>query len=80
MGEETVKTFVKGFDSDVLGGGVPPGSVVLLRGPSGSMKSSLAYYILYHNALKGTPGLYVTLEQSAGSVVADFNRVLNRLV
>ena len=69
MGEETVKTFVKGFDSDVLGGGVPPGSVVLLRGPSGSMKSSLAYYILYHNALKGTPGLYVTLEQSAGSLL-----------
>src|SRR5881409_520791 len=69
MGEETVKTFVKGFDSDVLGGGVPPGSVVLLRGPSGSMKSSLAYYVLYHNALAGTPGLYVTLEQSAGSLL-----------
>ena len=69
MVEETVKTFVKGFDSDVLGGGVPPGSVVLLRGPSGTMKSSLAYYVLYHNALKGIPGVYLTLEQSAGSLL-----------
>src|SRR5437773_5929920 len=33
------------------------------------MKSSLAYFILYQNALKGVPGLYVTLEQSAGSLL-----------
>jgi KaiC/GvpD/RAD55 family RecA-like ATPase len=66
---ETVKTFVRGFDREVLAGGFPAGSVVLLRGPSGTMKSSLAYYILYQNALKGVPGLYVTLEQSAGSLL-----------
>ena len=69
MGRDLVKTFVKGFDHEVLGGGIPGGSVVLFRGPAGSMKSSLAYYVLYHNALKGTPGLYVTLEQSAGSLL-----------
>ncbi|TLZ67530.1 MAG: hypothetical protein E6K16_00465 [Methanobacteriota archaeon] len=66
---ESVKTFVRGFDREVLGGGIPPGSVVLLRGSSGTMKSSLAYFILYQNALKGVPGLYVTLEQSAGSLL-----------
>ena len=66
---ETVKTFVRGFDHEVLGGGIPTGSVVLLRGPSGTMKSSLAYFILYQNALKGVHGLYVTLEQSAGSLL-----------
>jgi circadian clock protein KaiC len=69
MAGEIVKTFVKGLDNDVLGGGVPAGSVVLVRGPSGTMKSSLAYYVLYQNALKGVPGLYVTLEQSAGSLL-----------
>lgn len=69
MTGETVKTFVRGFDREVLGGGFPAGSVVLLRGPSGTMKSSLAYYVLYQNALKGVPGLYVTLEQSAGSLL-----------
>ena len=69
MAMETVKTFVRGFDREVLAGGFPQGSVVLLRGPSGTMKSSIAYYILYQNALKGVPGLYVTLEQSAGSLL-----------
>src|SRR5256886_13318189 len=33
------------------------------------MKSSLAYYVLYHNALAGAPGLYVTLEQAAAGLL-----------
>jgi len=69
MTRSPVKTFVRGFDEEVLRGGIPEGHVVLLRGASGTMKSSLAYYILYHNALQGTPGLYVTLEQSAESLL-----------
>src|SRR5437879_13080731 len=64
-----VKTHIRGFDEDVLRGGIPQGHVVLIRGASGTMKSSLAYYVLYHNALEGTPGLYVTLEQSAGGLL-----------
>src|SRR2546428_713838 len=39
------------------------------RGASGTMKSSLAYYVLYHNALAGSPGLYVTLEQTAAGLL-----------
>ncbi|HYM40855.1 MAG TPA: ATPase domain-containing protein [Thermoplasmata archaeon] len=69
MPHALVKTFIRGFDEEVLRGGVPEGHVLLVRGASGTMKSSLAYYILYHNALQGTPGLYVTLEQSAGSLL-----------
>ncbi len=69
MTRPLVKTFIRGFDEEVLRGGVPQGHVLLVRGASGTMKSSLAYYVLYHNALQGTPGLYVTLEQSAGSLL-----------
>ncbi len=69
MARPLVKTFIHGFDEEVLRGGIPQGHVVLIRGESGTMKSSLAYYILYHNALQGTPGLYVTLEQSAASLL-----------
>ncbi len=69
MPRTLVRTFIRGFDDEVLRGGVPEGHVVLLRGASGTMKSSLAYYVLYHNALQGIPGLYVTLEQSAGSLL-----------
>src|SRR2546429_1317582 len=64
-----VKTHIRGFDEDVLRGGIPQGHVVLVRGASGTMKSSLAYYVLYHNALAGSPGLYVTLEQTAAGLL-----------
>ncbi len=69
MARPVVRTFIRGFDDEVLRGGVPQGHVILLRGASGTMKSSLAYYILYHNALQGNPGLYVTLEQTAASLL-----------
>ena len=69
MARPLAKPFIRGFDDEVLRGGVPQGHVVLLRGASGTMKSSLAYSILYRNALEGTPGLYVTLEQGADSLL-----------
>jgi circadian clock protein KaiC len=64
-----VKTCVRGIDEEILRGGIPQGHVVLLRGSSGTMKSSLAYSVLYHNALEGVPGLYITLEQTAASIL-----------
>lgn len=70
MGATVVRTFVRGFDG-ALGGGIPAGHVVLVRGTSGTMKSSLAYSILYHNAQKGVKGLYVTIEQEAASLLAQ---------
>src|SRR5881296_2602177 len=69
MARPLVKTHIHGFDQEVLRGGIPQGHVILIRGASGTMKSSLAYYVLYHNALEGTPGLYVTLEQPAGGLL-----------
>lgn len=69
MAHTLVRTFVHGLDEDILRGGIPRGHVVLLRGSSGTMKSSLAYSVLYHNALEGNAGLYLTLEQSAASLL-----------
>src|SRR2546429_5542088 len=69
MARALVKTHIRGFDHEVLRGEIPQGHVILIRGASGTMKSSLAYYILYHNALEGTPGLYVTLEHPAGGLL-----------
>ncbi len=63
-----VKTYVDGFD-DILGGGIPEGSVVLVQGLPGTMKSSLVYGIMYNNVLReGLRGLYITLEQSKKSL------------
>lgn len=65
-----IKTFVKGLDKN-MDGGIPEGSMVLIAGKPGTMKSSFAYGMLYHNALEGKSGIYVTLEQSRKSLVAN---------
>jgi KaiC/GvpD/RAD55 family RecA-like ATPase len=61
---ERLRTYIQNFDEN-LQGGIPKGQVVLLTGTPGTMKSSLAYSILYQNALQTqTPSVYMTLEQS----------------
>ena len=68
MEEGYVKTYIEGFD-EKLQGGIPEGSVVLLVGQPGTMKSSVAFNMLYNGAKeKGMNGLYVTLEQSSKSL------------
>src|SRR3989441_7221733 len=62
-------THVDGLDAPVMAGGIPKGSVVLLAGAPGTMKSSLAFAALFNNALKGRKGLYISLEQSRESLV-----------
>ncbi|MFQ6107605.1 MAG: ATPase domain-containing protein [Thermoplasmata archaeon] len=70
-GREIKKTYVKGFD-EALGGGIPSGHVMLVTGAPGTMKSSLAFSILYNHALNECRvGLYITLEQSTSSLIAQ---------
>src|SRR5881396_1851869 len=63
-----IPTKMEGLD-DVLGGGIPDGSIVLVSGAPGTMKTSLTYHILHANALDRVRGLYVSLEQSRASLV-----------
>lgn len=66
--EDRVRTFIHGFD-EKLGGGIPVGSVVLLAGEPGTMKSTIAFSILYQNALHdGRTGTYISLEQGRESL------------
>ena len=66
-------THVEGLDN-ALGGGIPRGSVVLVAGNPGTMKTSLVFNILYHNARAGSRALYVTLEQSAENLKTAMKR------
>lgn len=60
---ERIMTFVRNFDEQIQGG-IPKGSLVLIIGTPGTLKSTFAYSILYHNALEHeTPGLFLSLEQ-----------------
>ncbi len=68
MEDGYIKTYIDGFD-EKLHGGVPPGSVVLLVGQPGTMKSSVAFNMLFNSAIEsGLNSLYVTLEQSSKSL------------
>jgi len=58
-----LSTFIQGFD-DVLDGGIPRGSVVLVCGTPGTMKTSLTFSILYNNVKsKGGKALFISLEE-----------------
>src|SRR3972149_475889 len=65
---QAIPTHVGGLDR-ALGGGGPDGSIGLVAGGPGTMKSTLVYSILHGNAQNGIPGLFVSLEQDAQDVV-----------
>jgi len=60
---DRVRTFIDGFD-ELLGGGVPKGSVVLVSGAAGTMKTAMTFSILYENVKAGSKALYISLEES----------------
>ena len=63
---ETIESGINGLD-DILGGGVPQNSVVLLSGSCGTGKSIFGMNFLIEGALKGEPGIYISLEESPES-------------
>jgi len=71
--EELVKTGVPGLDK-LLGGGLNPGSIVLVSGPTGSGKSTLALQFLVKGAqLYGEPGLFIVIEETRDSTYKNMN-------
>lgn len=66
---DRIRTYIKGLDEE-MSGGIPAGHVVILAGMPGSMKSSVAYNILYHNAKENkVNGLYISLEEKRPSIM-----------
>jgi circadian clock protein KaiC len=62
-----VETGNPGLDH-VAHGGFPEGRVVVVAGPAGSAKTVLAGQFLAAGAAGGQPGVFVTLEESAGDL------------
>jgi KaiC/GvpD/RAD55 family RecA-like ATPase len=66
-----VPLYVLGLD-EKMDGGVPAGSVNLVSGAAGSLKTTLAYSVLVRNALEaGRKGLYLSMEQHKESLLAN---------
>ena len=69
MAVQRISTGVKGLD-EKMEGGVPEKWVSLICGRAGTMKSTLAYSILFNAAKnEGRRGIYITLEQNRQSLV-----------
>lgn len=71
---ERIPTYIEGFDEHIEGG-VPKNSIILLAGTTGTMKSSLAFSMLYNNALKGKKCLYISLEQNEKSLMKQMSKM-----
>jgi KaiC/GvpD/RAD55 family RecA-like ATPase len=69
MTVEKVKTYVEGFD-ELLDGGIPKGSLVLICGTPGTMKTTLAYSILHSNASNGCKSLFISLEENQEGITS----------
>ena len=64
MALEKVETGIPGVD-EMLGGGLPKGSVSIISGSPGVGKSSFAMQFLMNGIERGEPGVYLTVEELA---------------
>jgi len=70
-----IRSYVKNLDAQ-MEGGIPEGSIVLVCGRPGSMKSSLTYSMLHMQAVKeGRRSVYITLEQGRASLGRHLNHI-----
>src|SRR3970040_1038579 len=73
-GEDRIRTAIEGFD-EALEGGIPKGHVVIVGGPSGTMKTSLALNLLPVNRSRGVRGGFVSLEEGRDSLLRTMARL-----
>ncbi|WP_309493010.1 RAD55 family ATPase [Candidatus Hecatella orcuttiae] len=69
---ELIKTGVEGLD-DVLGGGLPDKSLVLVLGETGSHYDTFVRQIFYNHVLEGGKVAYYIVETSSSDVLEDMS-------
>ncbi len=75
---ERLETGIKGLD-EMLQGGVPKNRHVALYGGPGTGKTSFGFEFLLRGALKGEPGLYLTLEESPEDIIENMKAQFSAL-
>ena len=71
---QRVKTGIEGLDK-MLNGGFIRGRVILLSGPAGTGKSTIAMQYVYNGATRyNEPSLYVTLEEARDKIIENMSQ------
>jgi KaiC domain protein len=70
MGMEKVKTGLEGLD-EMLFGGIPKGSTVVVMGSFGTGKTTFGLQFLNQGLAEGEKGIYISLEEDKESILAD---------
>ena len=70
-GHAFVESGVPGLDELFEHRGIPSGNMVLLSGACGTGKSIFGMQFIYHGAMKGEPGVYVSLEEPIERVIKN---------
>ncbi|MEN2984742.1 MAG: DNA repair protein RadA [Dictyoglomaceae bacterium] len=73
-----LKSGLKEFD-DLLGGGIVPGSLILLAGEPGIGKSTLLLQLAFSLEERGFPVLYVSAEESLSQIKFRAERISNTI-
>jgi len=76
---ERVSTGIPGMDAMLSGQGFYRGSTILLTGPAGSGKTSVASYFAHAAALRGERALYFAFEESPNQIERDMRSIDLRL-
>jgi circadian clock protein KaiC len=66
-------TGIEGLDN-ILGGGIPTSSIVLLAGSCGTGKSTLAFEYLVRGVISGEPGLLITTVETPDRMISNLPR------
>ncbi len=67
---DIIETGVEGLDK-MLKGGVPSKSQILIAGGPGAGKTLLCFEILYNNAKKGIPGVFISMEEHPEKIIRN---------
>ncbi len=71
---ERIPLYIQGLD-EVIEGGIPKGSITLICGSAGTMKSSVCFNTIYNDCVNNVKtAIYFTLEQSYSSLL---NHIIN---
>ncbi|MCL4373710.1 MAG: hypothetical protein M1360_02400 [Candidatus Marsarchaeota archaeon] len=65
-----IKTGIAGLDQ-LISGGVPVGSQVLIMGSPGAGKTLMSIEMLYHNAKLEVPSTFITTEEMKESIISN---------